>query len=164
MHFTLNLVVSTVHVIFKVIPNLVFHAPYKLSFSILMVWILNPLHPQILSAVSSIVSFNKTVNLLFSISVLLNSVMDINRMSQIQVQDFPFSWPSNPNHVNTSHVRYYRGISEVLSLFMYKIVANVISHLLTNKKRFLLIIIGLMAFSSFLQYVYILTPSYDSTQ
>ena len=79
--FTVDLIVSTVHVVFKLVPKLCLHAPYKLSFSEFMVWILNPIYSQILSAISSVVPSYKIIDLLVTISVVLYSFMDIYGMS-----------------------------------------------------------------------------------
>ena len=84
------LVFSTNDVVFKLVPKFFLNTANVPAFIKLVPWILDPFDSQVLSSISSKVSFNEEIYLLIPISVLRYPVTDIQGMSQVEVRYGPF--------------------------------------------------------------------------
>ena len=129
--------VVAIHVILKFISEHSLDAAYVLFLVTSMAVISNPFYSQINAFVSSEASFHEAIDLLFTMFVLQYSFVDIFGLTQIKVSDRPFSRLLHSNHIDTSNMRYFAGISIPYPLpFVDKVITNFLRrHLLIGKQR-----------------------------
>ena len=126
-----------IHVIFKLVSEHSLDAAYVLFLVTSMAMISNPLYSQINAFVSSEASFHEAIDLLLAIFVPQCPFVDIFGLTQIKVSDRPFCRLLHSNHIDTSNMRYFAGISIPYPLpFVDKVITNFLRpHLLIGKQR-----------------------------